>query len=138
MDRKRMRNEIIAAVVAGVILDALGGMLSIARPMVRWLWVALSTAITMPVWSLVFLLVAPTVVLIAAALITRRHTTRNQNNVGSSGPDDDAARHHWMWLSVAPFRPSESFMFTPEPSDSLSSEQVHEMFIWLDDLRDSS
>ena len=28
-------------------------------------------------------------------------------------------------------------MFTPEPIDSLSSEQVHEMFIWLDDLRDS-
>src|SRR3989442_1556272 len=27
-------------------------------------------------------------------------------------------------------------MFTPKPIDPLSSEQVHEMFIWLDDLRD--
>ena len=28
-------------------------------------------------------------------------------------------------------------MFTPKPIDALSSEQVHEMFIWLDDLRGS-
>ena len=26
-------------------------------------------------------------------------------------------------------------MFTPEPVDQLSSEQVHEMLLWLDDLR---
>ena len=28
-------------------------------------------------------------------------------------------------------------MFTPKPIDPLSSEQVHEMFLWLDDLRAS-
>jgi hypothetical protein len=28
-------------------------------------------------------------------------------------------------------------MFAPEPIEALSSEEVHEMFIWLDDLRDS-
>jgi hypothetical protein len=29
-------------------------------------------------------------------------------------------------------------MFTPEPSVSLSSEQLHEMFIWLDDLPEAA
>ncbi len=28
-------------------------------------------------------------------------------------------------------------MFTPDPIDALSAEQVREMFIWLDDLRGS-
>jgi len=28
-------------------------------------------------------------------------------------------------------------MFTPEPIGPLTREQVHEMFLWLDDLRES-
>ena len=32
---------------------------------------------------------------------------------------------------------TEITMFTPKPIDPLSSEQVHEMFVWLDDLRAS-
>ena len=65
-DKHPIRNSIIASVAAGIILGALGLVWPPAKGVLGWIWTALGTAVTVPIW--VFLVGVGAVVGIAMVL----------------------------------------------------------------------
>src|SRR5690349_22002399 len=86
-DKHPIRNGIIATVVGGVILAALGQVWPPARRFLGWLWAGLSTAVTVPLWSLLLVLAATITVLSLLARGRRRSLPGDQpGNAASSSP----------------------------------------------------
>src|SRR5712692_5525983 len=106
-DKHPIRNGVIASVVAGIILAALGQVWPPARKFLGWLWASLSTRITLPLWSLLLIVAAMVVGLFLAARGRGRSLANDQfgNATSNSGretlaaPGDEASRNEVVDLS---------------------------------------
>src|SRR6266576_4875204 len=84
-------NKIVAGVATGIILAVLGKLWPPATRFLRWLWAILSTAVSVPLWSLLLVVVAVAVFVLAVRRARRSMASDQPGNTTSSSPKTSSA-----------------------------------------------